>query len=197
MESMVEKVGMPMDEFIRLYNDQPFEIMDGERVVKMPNVSRHDEATRAIFVPLYLFGKERQLGEAMTESPFVLSYTSNWVTGSRTPDVMYYTWERIKAYKQADPNYGDKPYILVPDLAVEVVSPNDNLADLGEKVEQYLLDGVQIVWVFDPQKRTAAIHTLTARQPFTKQQITLKADDILSGGDLIPGFEIKVASVFE
>lgn len=202
METFVEKVGMPMDEYIRQYEEQPFELINGERIEKMPNVSRHDEATRAIFVPLYLFGKEHQLGEAMIGSSYVLSYPLNMVTDLRTPDAMYYTQQRLKAYKQANPDYGDKPYVLMPDLVIEVVSPNDkmssydHLTELGAKVDRYLLDGVQIVWVFNPQKRRTAIHTLTAMQPFTEQEIILKAEDTLTGGDLIPGFEIKVATVF-
>lgn len=60
-----------------------------------------------------------------------------------------------------------------------------------------MIDGVKVVWVFDPQPQTASVHTLTALQPFTKQQIILKSDEVLKDDDLIPGFEIKVASIFE
>jgi Uma2 family endonuclease len=193
MEAVVTQVGMPLDEFIRLYNAQPFEIIRGERKPKLPNVSRHDETSRTAFIALHLYGVENKLGEAMMESPFVLSYTSNWVTGSRTADIMFYTSERITAYREADPDYGSKPYILVPDLVIEVVSPNDNLTELSDKVDQYLLDGVKLVWVIDPQKQKVSVYTLTAQQPFTKQEIQLTGTDTLSGAAIIPGLELPVS----
>lgn len=63
-----------------------------------------------------------------------LSYTPNWVTGSRQPDVMFSTAERINAYKEANPDWKRKPYVLVPDLVVEVMSVNDDPADLTRKL---------------------------------------------------------------
>jgi Uma2 family endonuclease len=198
LEPAATKIGMPMEEFIRLYDSEgPFELIDGERIPKMPNVAGHDETTRTAFVALFQFTKENRLGEVMTESPFVLSYTSNWVTGSRQPDVMFYEAERINAYREATPDYKLKPYILVPDLVVEVVSPNDNLIELDEKVDRYLLDGVLAVWVLDPQRKKVFIHTLTSRDPFTKQTTTLKQGDTLNAGAVIPGFEIALAALFE
>jgi len=198
LEQPVTKIGMPLEEFIRLYDTEgPFELIDGERLPKMPNVAGHDETSRAAFVALFQFTKANQLGEVMMESPFVLSYTSNWVTGSRQPDVMFYRAERINAYKEATPDYKLKPYILVPDLVVEVISPNDNLIELDEKVDRYLLDGVAAVWVIDPQRKKVFIHVLTSRDPLTKQTTTLKPGEMLNGGEMIPGFEMAVATIFE
>ena len=160
MESFAEKIGMPLDDFIRLYDEQPFELIDGQRIVKMPNVAGHGEIAQFIFLTLHLFITPKNLGIVFHEMPFVLSYTSNWVTGSRTPDVMYYQMERVLAYREADPDYRQKPYVL------------------------------------DPQRQRVVVHTLTAAQPFTKQQVILEADDRLEGGDLLPGFEIQVAQLF-
>jgi hypothetical protein len=49
----------------------------------------------------------------------------------------------------------------------------------------------------DFNKETVSIHTLISLQPFTKQQTTLKVGDTLTGGEIIPGFEIPVATLFE
>lgn len=197
METIVEKVGMPMDEYIRQYEEQPFELINGQRIVKMPNVYEHGEIIELLYLAIRAIVSPSQMGKIVREMPFVLSYAPKWVTGSRIPDLMYFTAERINAYKEATPNFRKMPFVIVPDLVIEVVSPTDNLNELAEKVNQYLIDGVKVVWVFDPQPQTASIHSLTALQPFTKQQIILKPDEMLTGGDLIPGFEIKVASVFE
>jgi len=196
MDSVVETVGMPLEEYMRLYDEQPFELINGERKLVMVNIAGHGEVAQIIFLALYMFVTAKQLGYAFLEQTFVLSYVSNWVTGSRKPDVMYYSANRMDTYKQANPDWKSKPYILVPDLVIEVVSPNDNLGELEDKIDLYLLDGVQIVWVLDPQKQRVSINTLVARQPFTKQQIHLTPTDTLTGSDLIPGFELQVASIF-
>ena len=196
MESVIENAGMPLDEYMRLYDEQPFELINGERKFLMVNVAGHGEVAQIIFLALHMFVTAKQLGYTFVEQTFVLSYVSNWVTGSRKPDVMYYSAAHMDAYKQANPDWKSKPYILVPDLVIEVVSPNDNLSELDEKVNQYLVDGVQIVWVLDPQKQRASVNTLVARQPFTKQQTHLTPTDILTGSELIPGFEIQVATIF-
>ncbi len=138
----------------------------------------------------------KHLGKVIREMPFVLSYTSNWVTGSRIPDLMYYTAERLAAFQEANPNYKKMLYVLVPDLVIEVASPNDNLSDLDEKVNQYLVDGVQMVWVIDPQKQRVSVNRLLSQYPFSKQQTILTPTDNLTGGDLIPDFEIQVATIF-
>jgi len=196
MDTIVEQVGMPLDEYMRLYDEQPFELINGERVIKMPNVIEHGDIIELLYLAIYMVVSAKQLGKIVREMPFVLSYTSNWVTGSRIPDLMYFTMARVTAFQEAHPNYKKMPYVIVPDLVIEVVSPNDNLSELDEKEDQYLLDGVQIVWVLDPQKQRASINTLVARQPFTKQETHLTPTDTLTGGDLIPGFEIQVASIF-
>jgi Uma2 family endonuclease len=110
---------------------------------------------------------------------------------------MFYKAERINAYREATPDYKLKPYILVPDLVVEVVSPNDDLRELDKKVDLYLADGVLMVWVMDPQPIKVSVFTPTPGKPRTRQQTNLFGDDILTGGEIIPGFEIVVAKLFE
>lgn len=192
------QVGMSLDDFIRLYDTEgPFEIINGERIPLMPNVVGHNEIVKIIVFALHSFLANNPLGDVAFETPFVLSYISTWVTGSLVPDVMYYTADRLAAYKEANPDWKKQPYILVPDLAVEVVSPNDDLGELDEKVNLYLTDGVRLVWVINPNKENVSIYTLVALQPFTKQQTTLKVGDTLNGGEIVPGFEIAVATLFE
>lgn len=198
MDTPTIRVGMPLEEYIRLYDqDGPFEIIDGERIPKMPNVAGHGYTLKIIYFALSLYASAQKLGEAISELPFVLSYMSDWVTGSRIPDVMHYTAKRIDDYKAANPDWKKKPYILVPDLVIEVISPTDNLREVDEKIDRYLIDGVNAVWTLDPQQEKASLYTLISLQPFTKQQTTLKVGDTLTGGEIIPGFEIPVATLFE
>lgn len=197
MNTPAVQIGMPLDEFIRLYeSDGPFELVNGERIVLMPTVAGHGYTLKIIYFALSLFAAAQKLGEVLSELPFVVSYTPNWVTGSRVPDVMFYTADRMQAYKAQHTDWKQKPYILVPDLAVEVVSPNDDLVVLDDKIDNYLADGVHVVWAIDPDRQRVSVYTLIAPQPFTRQQTSLKVGDTLMGGDLLPGFEIAVSDLF-
>lgn len=197
MDTPAVEVGMALEEYNRLYAQEgPFEIIHGERIAKMPQVAGHGAVQHITWDALNQHGRNTHSGYAFIEQTFVLSYSPGWVTGSRIPDVMYYAAERLEAYKAADPDWKKKPYILVPDLVVEVISPTDDLSELSDKVDLYLTDGVQMVWLMDFLKETVFSYTLISTQPFTKQQTTLKVGDTLTGGEIIPGFEIPVASLF-
>lgn len=186
--------GMPLDEFIRLYDvEGPFELVNGQRK-RMPNAAEagHGEIIEVLYITLYMFAASKYLGKTLSETPFVCVDAGNpqWVIASRIPNVMYYSAKRLDAYKLADPEWKKKPYILIPDLVIEVLSPKDELAELERKADQYLQDGVRAVWVVDPQTQTIVTH-LPNTQP-----TRLHGSDMLSGGDIIPGFEIVVASIF-
>ncbi|MBI2805462.1 MAG: Uma2 family endonuclease [Planctomycetes bacterium] len=79
---------------------------------------------------------------------------------------------------------------IAPDLAVEVVSSHDEVADLNEKVEEYLAAGVLLVWIIDPENEIVHIHRKDGS--VTK----LYKTDGLSGEDVLPGFTCKVAELF-
>ncbi len=77
-----------------------------------------------------------------------------------------------------------------PDLAVEIVSPNDRADDINDKVHEYLEAGARLVWVFWPRRRAVMVHE--PDQPIHE----LGPDDFLDGGDVLPGFRVRVADLF-
>lgn len=79
---------------------------------------------------------------------------------------------------------------LHPDLAVEVVSPNDVLYDVDRKVQEFLSAGVKLVWVVNPQARTLRIHRADGAHAF------LQGNDEVTGEDVIPGFKCSIADFF-
>lgn len=90
---------MTIDEFVRLYEEEgPFETIDGERIVLSPPKASHVVITRNTFLAVDRFVAPRGLGEAFTEGPFVETDGPSWVSGSRVPDVMYYTAERLARF---------------------------------------------------------------------------------------------------
>ena len=76
-----------------------------------------------------------------------------------------------------------------PDLAVEVLSPNDRARDVAGKVREYLTHGVALVWVIDPSARTVMVHSCAAL-------MTLAGDQRLQGDVVLPGFEVRVRTLF-
>jgi Uma2 family endonuclease len=78
---------------------------------------------------------------------------------------------------------------IFPDLAVEVVSPNDMYEEVERKVNEYLGAGVRIVWVVSPEAQTVLV-----RRP-NKACTALDVTDTLSGEDVLPGFACPVAEL--
>jgi Uma2 family endonuclease len=83
----------------------------------------------------------------------------------------------------------DRKYIP-PDLAVEVVSPNDLAYDVESKVVEYLDANVALVWVIDPEARTVRIYRRDGSISWLREQ------GELSGEDVLPGFQCRVATIF-
>lgn len=80
---------------------------------------------------------------------------------------------------------------MAPDLVVEVLSPEDRVADLTRKLREYFEIGVRLVWVVDPGTRSVfAYRALTDVREF-------RDSDRLPGDDVLPGFEVPVAQLFE
>jgi Uma2 family endonuclease len=92
-----------------------------------------------------------------------------------------YPWDRLSK---------DGFITIAPDLAVEVVSPNDEVPDLHEKIQEYLRAGVGVVWIINPETRTALILR------GDKSANWLEAGDELTGEDIIPGFRCRVGELF-
>jgi Uma2 family endonuclease len=80
---------------------------------------------------------------------------------------------------------------IAPDWALEVVSPNDAARDVECKIDDYLLAGVQLIWLVYPDTRTVYVYRAN------KTVSRLTAGDDLTGEDIFPGFTCRVADLFE
>jgi Uma2 family endonuclease len=187
------KIGMPLAEYLAAFAEKPFELIDGERIDWMPNVATPNWIMRFIYNFLWAYGDKTTLGEAFFEMTYILpdTYTSNWVTDSLTPDVMFIKATRLTEYRQNTPNWGSMPYAIIPDLVVEVISPNDRYEVVSAKIDRYQTDGVALIWIVNPKTRTIKIYT-----PDRTQIAVLSAEDTLTGGDILPDFALPVADMF-
>ncbi len=105
----------------------------------------------------------------------------------RIPDVAFMSWDRLPGRKRPRKPVPD----LAPDLAVEVLSPNNTKAEMDRKVREYFEAGVTLVWLIDPQKRTARIFSTA------ENSVLIRDDQSLDGGDVLPGFVVRLSDLLD
>jgi Uma2 family endonuclease len=192
MMADVQVQEMTLQDFMRRYAEEgPFEFVAGEIIPLSPQVSGSAMTAGRLLSAFYKFLAEHQLGEVVSEAPFVLTFDkSNWVKGSRVPDIMFFRAERFAEYTANNSDWEEKPFILVPDLVVEVGETTDGYSEVAEKVEGYLRDGVQVVWVVDRQRGTVTIWR-------KGEYVTLTENEKLMDENLLPGFELIIKNLFQ
>jgi len=189
LEQTTEKL-VTLDEFIAEYHKQPFELTNGQKRPIMPNVAIHGWLIRALVRLLDAYCIAHKLGEVFQELPFVETYSSLWVKGSKSPDILFFAADRWAKYMAEMENWQAKPFVLIPDFVVEVLSPNDSYSDLREKIDEYLTKGIRLIWIVEPLKKWVEVY---AGQHYEK----LTPTDILKGEDVFPGLEIQLSEVFK
>jgi Uma2 family endonuclease len=139
------------------------------------------------------YARLKGVGRAYVDAPFVTMPDENnqWVNSSRVPDVMFIRGERLQEYKRVTPGWEMCPLAIAPDLVVEIVGQEDTYLSVMKRVNSYLKEGVRTVWVIEPSTRSMSVHSGSAgKLPLLSEK------DKLSGGEIIPGFEINVEKIF-
>lgn len=124
-----------------------------------------------------------ELGAVLVEVDFLLEDEPPTV---RAPDIAFVSTDRLPQ----DP-YAPTYWRFAPDLAVEILSPTNRAAEMQRKVLEYLDAGSRMVWVIDPDTRTAV-----AYRSRTDIQL-LGPDEALDGVDVLAGFHLPLARLFE
>jgi Uma2 family endonuclease len=189
---MAQRIGlMTIDDFIRLYDTGgPFELIDGERIALSPTASGHSAILMQLIAVMIQYQNTAHLSESFAEAPFVVTEGGNWVKGSRVPDLMIFLVERLTPYKAGDPDWKEKPFLLVPDIAVEIISANDLYVDVEDKVKGYLSDGVRSVWVINPRRQDVTVYR------GIEHIETVSGDNALTAPDILPRFSLPLPTLF-
>jgi Uma2 family endonuclease len=171
------------DFFAMDFPDVRCELVDGEvQIMSLPGYN-HGYFVARILVALTLFVQPRALGRVVSEIGFLLRRDPDLVLG---PDVAFISNERYEAQGPTS-KFWQGP----PDLAVEVLSPDDRPGKVLRKVGDYLDAGTKVVWVVDPKSRSvAAYRSLHDVRVY-------REDDNLQGEEVIPGFSLLVAEIFK
>lgn len=158
------------------------ELVRGELIMMSPAGFEHGYVAMALGRLLGNFVSERGLGLVLgAETGFQIGRDPDTV---RAPDLGFVRAERVP--DKLPRGFFQGP----PDLAVEVLSPDDRASELTGKVQGWLEAGCRSVWVVDPETRTVTVYR-------SRREVeVLGVDDPLSGGDLLPGFSIPVGQIF-
>jgi Uma2 family endonuclease len=168
-------------------DDEFYEVVNGERIGK-PLMSAYAVKVGSTLVrKLGAFADDKELGEVVGEMLFRLPLRED-ASRNRRPDLAYVSFARWPADRPM-PARGDA-WDVVPDLAVEVISPTNLTQETVQKVQEYFQAGVRLVWIVFPLER------LVYAYESPRQIRVLAAGDTLSGGDVLPGFELPIDRLF-
>ena len=164
---------------------EKYYLIDGELCVKMSPNQTHGRVASEIARLLGNHVVERRLGWVTIEVGYHPPGERHTVL---LPDVAFES--RARAARTPLPTYA--PYM--PDLAVEVVSPSQTLAETRRKAAVYLRHGTVMVWLIDPARNRAEIWTAPDDATAKSENIDMEGE--LTGGAVLPGFTLPLKRLF-
>ena len=165
------------------YQDRVLELVHGA-LLEFPLFSiLHGVITARLALCVGTFVERNALGESSIRTGFVLERNLDRGDTVRILDFAF-----VGAAMACSTLY-DSLYEGGPDLAVEVISPNNKAGDTHLKVMQLLKAGTRLVWLVYPETRSVVVQTADGAT-------TLSETDTLSGGDVLPGFNIPISDIF-
>jgi Uma2 family endonuclease len=163
-----------------------YEIVNGQWVKKPGESAYGNIVACQLATALHQFAQRHEWGEAVCQLLFHLGLNSDCCRRPAVAFVSFARWAKGRAIPERD-----NAWDVVPDLAVEVVSPNDLSEDVLGKIEEYFQAGVQLVWVVYPQRRIIHVY-----ESFTRIRVLTRNDE-LDGGAVLPGFRLPLTALFE
>jgi Uma2 family endonuclease len=162
-----------------------YEVVDG-RIVEKPSMGSFETDIASVLVQLLgYFVRTHRLGKVVVEMLFRIDQAKDL---QRRPDLAFISNERWPYNRRAPRG---SVWDLVPDLAIEVISPSNQASEVQKKVHEYFAAGVRQVWVVYPDTYEIFVYdSLTVIH-------VLQRGDELDGAPLVPGFRLPVATLFE
>jgi Uma2 family endonuclease len=157
------------------------ELVKGEIVEMSPVGLEHWDLVGRIVLLVGSFVTTNKLGFFGTEGGFILGRDPDTV---RAPDFSFVAAHRLSGTKGV--GFGN----IAPDLAVEVLSPNDRASEINAKIAEYFHAGTRLVWVVDPRTEQVLVYHPSG------QSRVYTGDQEISGEDVLPGFSFRPADLF-
>jgi len=182
MSRMKRKQPVTIDDMYHMPRDgRKYELVDGEIEVS-PAGMYHAEIVIKIIHIIATYLDENPIGKIYGDNVGLIFPNGNL----RSPDVSFVRNEKLLPGGVSPVTFGE----LVPDFAVEVLSPDDRPSRLAKKIGEFLECGVPLVWVVDPQKQSVTEYrSLNQTRQFT-------ASDTITVEPILPGFSCLVSRFF-
>jgi Uma2 family endonuclease len=166
------------EELLRMPDDgYRYELVQGELRKMSPAGHEHAEIAANIIEHLKAHVRAHRLGKVYSEGGFVLGRSPDTM---RAPDAAFVRTDRLVPR-------GPGFFPGAPDLAVEVISPNDLYVEVDEKTSQYLRAGTRAVIVVNPRNGAVRVHRANG---------VTEVADVLDVDDIIPGWKMTRAEIF-
>ena len=179
---MTTRTKLTLDQFLKLPETKPArEYVDGEVLKKPMPTGWHGLVQGLLSLVVNLFLRRQPVGFAGSEIRCIFGPPGR--ERAYVPDFIFI------AAGGADRVLTNGPVRHAPDLAVEILSPDDRPGRVQRKIRFYLANGVRLVWVVDPEARSVTVWT-----PASSSR-TLSEDDTLDGADVLPGFAVVVRDI--
>jgi Uma2 family endonuclease len=178
LEKEINLLPKTLEEFIEFESNDglKYEWNDGELITFEGLKSVHLQIYR-ILSRLFFRNEIRNRGTIVAKQDVMLTPLE-----LRRPDIAYFTKEQVKNTKNDIEE--------IPEFVIEVISGNDNINKVEEKIIEYFKAGVKIVWLIMPESRTVHVYT-------SKKNVTICYDnDICSAKPVLEDFEISVNDIF-
>lgn len=176
---------MTAEELLNLPDDGfRYELVRGKLRKRLPAGQNHGRYAMNISLSLGGYAKANRLGKCyIADTGYILATDPDHV---RAPDFAFISNERLSEIGESD-GFAQG----APDIAVEVISPNDRYTEVEEKVEDWLNAGCRAVILVNPRRRTVNLH----RSP--TDMTTLTESDTLELDDIVPGWRMPIQDIFE
>lgn len=178
---MATQTLLTANDLLRLPEDgRRYELVEGQLRVMAPPGDEHAEIAGVLAEILGAFVRRHGMGRVLVEGGFLLSHNPDTV---RAPDLAFISKERL--IRPRPKGY----YPGAPDVAIEILSPNDTYYEVRERIETWLAAGARSVWLVDPDRRRVTVF------PHPHRPQVFEANDTLTD-PAIPGFSVMVAELF-
>ena len=177
---MTTTAKLTLEEFFRRPETKPAsEYVDGEVIQKPMPDQKHARLQAFLARILDEFLESTGLGVVGSEWRCIFGPQGH--ERPYVPDLMVVRRERQTR---------DRHFHGPPDLAIEILSPDQPAGEFADKILFYVLYGVRLTWVVDPDRFTITVY-IPGREP---RHLTVT--DTLEGSDVLPGFSVPVERIF-
>ncbi len=192
MTIATEKKPWTDEEFMALSSDgHRYELIDGALADRGNSGMEHGGIGSFLGDVLAIHVRQRKLGTVCDSSTAFTLKSGN----KRSPDVSFVAKERLKGLKRPPRGF----FQGSPDLAVEILSPNNTVEEIHAKIVDYFENDTRLVWVIHPDEKYVLVYHAPepVREASLKETRFLRAQDVLEGEAIVPDFALAVAELFE